>query len=95
MKKITLLLLFVSTHVYAWSFLGPKDYSECIANNLNNITNSMSEKLIMMACDNKFNQGDPTKDIDDCLLKNAKNGASSKAAMDIYVSCIDESDAKK
>ncbi len=62
MKKLTLLfLLMVSNSSFAWSVFGPKDYDECILQNMKGVNTDVGAKLINKSCSEKFKE----KEIDD------------------------------
>ncbi len=58
MKKITLLLLIllVSTNVFAFSLFGPKNYDECILDNMKGVTSDTAAVQIVVACRKQFEE---------------------------------------
>ena len=56
MKKIlVLLLLMVSTNVFAWSLFGPTNFDECLLENMKGVTSDQAAEAIEYACEVKFN----------------------------------------
>lgn len=55
MKRLSLiLLLMVSTNVFAFSLFGPKNYDECILENMKGVTSDNAAIQIRRACRSQF-----------------------------------------
>ncbi len=63
-KKIFFALaLMTSANAMAWTLFGPKNYDECILQNMKGVTDKTAAELIMMSCSNKFsNDYKPSKE---------------------------------
>ena len=67
MNKLTGLILFLmSTNIYAWNVFGPKDYDECILENMKGIDSEAGANFVNKSCRNKFK----TKVIDNSPQRN-------------------------
>lgn len=51
---LVLLLLVVSTSCFAWSLFGPKNYDECILENMKNVNNDIAAREVKKSCRMKF-----------------------------------------
>jgi hypothetical protein len=51
-----LLLMFVSSSCFAWSVFGPKDYDECILENMKGVNNDIAAHAVKKSCREKFKQ---------------------------------------
>ena len=49
-----LLLMFVSNSCFGWSLLGPKDYDDCILENMKGVTSDNAAGQIRRSCKSKF-----------------------------------------
>ena len=88
MRRLTLLLLLmVSTSVFAWSLFGPTNFDECISEKLKGISSDMAARIIYEVCDDKFNNGNKDKKLNDCVLENIKGISSDMAAKMMYEVC--------
>jgi len=61
MKKLIGLILFlISANIYAWNVFGPKDYDECILENMKGVNSDVGARLVNKSCHEKFreNSGD-------------------------------------
>ncbi len=57
MKKIVaLLFLIISTNAFSWSMFGPKDYDECIFENMKGVDTDVGAQLIRKSCRDKFKE---------------------------------------
>ena len=57
MKKLTLLLLLlISSSSHAWSVFGPKDYDECILENMKGVNTDVGARLVSESCSEKFKE---------------------------------------
>ena len=55
MNKLTGLILFLmSTNIYAWNVFGPKDYDECILENMKGVNSDFGARLVNKSCREKF-----------------------------------------
>ena len=62
MKNISTLfiLCLVTTPTFAWSPFGPKNYNECIIENMKGTTDSLAARHIALACANEFPDSTPS-----------------------------------
>lgn len=73
MKKLTVLILFlVSTNVFAWNILGPKNYDECILENMRGVTSDIGARLVERSCREKFKEKPDDNSQSISLNKNPK-----------------------
>ncbi|MCX7083196.1 MAG: hypothetical protein NT008_07535 [Methylococcales bacterium] len=57
MKILSLFLLFiVSTNIFAFSLFGPKNYDECILENMKGVSSDIAARLVDNSCDEKFKE---------------------------------------
>ena len=57
MKILSLFLLFlVSTNIFAFSLFGPKNYDECILENMKGVSSDIAARLVNNSCDEKFKE---------------------------------------
>ena len=57
MTKLTGLILFLmSTNIYAWNVFGPKDYDECILENMKGVNSDFGARLVNKSCREKFKE---------------------------------------
>jgi L-cysteine desulfidase len=67
MKKVlVLLLLMVSTSVFAWSLFGPKNYDECVLENMKGVSTDTAARLVANSCHEKFKE----KEVDNFVKNN-------------------------
>ena len=60
------LLMFVSNSCFAWSLLGPKDFDECILENMKGVNNDIAARLVANSCREKFKE----KEVDNSFKHN-------------------------
>jgi hypothetical protein len=73
MKKLTVLILYlVSTNVFAWNILGPKNYDECILENMRGVTSDIGARLVEKSCREKFKEKPDDNSQSISLNKNPK-----------------------
>lgn len=90
-----LLLLLVSTNVFAWSLFGPKDYGECVLDNMKDVKTNAAANIINRACEDKFKKGNKEKKLNECVLENMKGVRTNRAAHIINKACEDKFKKKK
>jgi hypothetical protein len=57
MKKLIGLMLFlISANIYAWNVFGPKDYDECILENMKGVNSDFGARLVNKSCREKFKE---------------------------------------
>ena len=57
MKILSLmLLLLVSTNVFAFSLFGPKNYDECVLENMKGVSSDTAARLVANSCREKFKE---------------------------------------
>ena len=89
-KTILLVSLLISTNTFAWNLFGPRNYAECISENLKDVSSDKAATMINNACQEKFNKGNKEYKLNECVLKNMKGVSSDKAAMIINRVCRDK-----
>ena len=70
-----LLLLMVSTNVLAFSLFGPKNFDECVLENMKGVSSDDASHIIVKTCRRKFSEKEIDniqKNIDECVLENMK-----------------------
>jgi hypothetical protein len=74
MKILSLiLLLMVSTSCFSWTVFGPKNYDECILENMKGVDTDVGARLVNNSCREKFKE----KEVDNSqkwILYNTNNG---------------------
>ena len=51
-----MLLLLVSTNVFAFSLFGPKNYDECVLENMKGVSSDTAARLVANSCREKFKE---------------------------------------
>jgi hypothetical protein len=82
--------LLISTNTFAWNLFGPRDYAECISENLKDISSNAAARIIGRVCKNKFNEGNKDDKLNECVLKSMKGVTSDTAARIINRVCRDK-----
>jgi len=61
MKRLLLAAVIYSSQAQAWSLFGPKNYEDCVLENIKNAQTREAAALVKRACENKFPKplGDP------------------------------------
>lgn len=78
MKKIIIFfILTVSTNTFAWNIFDPKDYDDCILENMKGVSNDVAAMQVTKACKNKFDliQNSNQKEKDKQEIANLKKHA--------------------
>ena len=52
--EVLLLLVLISPPCFSWSLFGPKDYNECILENMKGVTSDTAATLVNKSCREKF-----------------------------------------
>lgn len=62
-----LFLMVVSNSCFAWSLLEPKDFDECILENMKGVTSDVAARQIRKSCRSKFPY--PSEKVTECTLQ--------------------------
>jgi hypothetical protein len=90
MKKFltAVTIILVATPSHAWSLFGPKNFDECVLENMKGVTSDEAAIQIMGACSRKFSKKKPT-------VEDATPKTSSKPSDGICRLVIRGSETKK
>jgi uncharacterized membrane protein len=72
LTAVTITLVATSSH--AWSLFGPKNFEECVLENMKGVTSDEAANQITWACSRKFSKNKPT-------VEDATPKTSSKSSM--------------
>ena len=71
-----LFLMVVSNSCFAWSLLEPKDFDECILENMKGVTSDVAAHQIRKSCRSKFPY--PNEKISECTLQEFTSSEMAK-----------------
>jgi hypothetical protein len=91
MKQFFFVFLFLySTNSIAWTLFGPKNYDECILQNMKGVTDKTAAELIMMSCLSKFDTPSTAKKCTEReFTRTEREHISSTARLDFTELTID------
>ena len=89
-KTILLVSLLISTNTFAWNLFGPRNYAECISENLKDVSSDTAANIINRVCRDKFDKGNKDNNLNECVLESMKGVTSDTAAHIIFRVCRDK-----